>query len=453
MKFSRLALGTGLLCLIVAGPSWAQDLYQPNSVRQVAFDDDYGYYMAGDEQNVPAAKSPSDAPPPADVATVAPASNNCCARHRCGRHCCRGSGLELGGWLQTGMSGDFEDPHDRYNGPVMTNDRVGDFQMNQAWLFAQRGVNTGGYGFDVGGRVDVLYGTDWRVANFHGRGLEDRLNDPNSLYGLSFPQFYAEFGINDLSIKVGRMTGVLGYESIIPTTNFFYSHNYQLSYLEPIFITGVMGEYKLSDRWTLLGGFHNGVHDFENQNGDLNLQGGVVWTSRDGDTSLGYALDAGRNDPHALQDQYIHSIVFKRQLTDRLQYALQSDYSFTNGITGHNDAEAYGIANYLFYKLNRKWTAGLRVEWFRDNNGAAVMGIGNLPDSRGWMGAPGYAGNFTELTMGLNWKPTNRVAVRPEIRWDWYDGPANPNGAYPYPFDDGNSKKQFTFATDVVISF
>jgi len=461
MKFPRFAFGVMLLSAWTVGPAWGQSVTH----RPVALDYDYGYHLAG-EQPAPAAKSPSDVPLPA-----APGSTTCdygcapaCCEHCGGRGCgcgCRGSwlsGFTWGGWLQVGMTGNAEDPHDRYNGPMLTNDRVGDLQMNQLWFYTERVADTRGHGFDVGGRVDFLYGTDWRVADCFGNGLEDRINSPNSLYGFSVPQFYAEFAVNELSIKVGRQVGALGYEGVPPTSNFFYSHNYMLCYVEPIIVTGVMAKYPLSDEWSVVGGIHNGTHSFENQNGDMNFQGGVVWTSPGGVASISYMLDAGRNDEFALQDQYIHTIVFKRKIGRRTEYVLQSDYSFTNGnglLNGHgvDDAEAYGIAQYLFYQINAKWKAGMRVEWFRDDDGTAVCGIGNLPDARGWRGVPGYVGNFTELTFGLNWKPRSNVLVRPEIRWDWYDGPANPHGPAPYPFDDGHKDHQFTFATDVVLTF
>ena len=70
----------------------------------------------------------------------------------------------------------------------------------------------------------------------------------------------------------------------------------------------------------------------------------------------------------------------------------------------------------------------------------------------GWSrGLPGFEGSFTSLTMGLNWKPKLNVLVRPEARWDWYDGSTNWGGQL--PFDDYTSNDQFTLATDVVIMF
>ena len=39
------------------------------------------------------------------------------------------------------------------------------------------------------------------------------------------------------------------------------------------------------------------------------------------------------------------------------------------------DADWYGINQYLLYTLgDKKWSAGARVEWFRDDDGTRVLG-------------------------------------------------------------------------------
>jgi hypothetical protein len=368
-------------------------------------------------------------------------------------------GINTGGWLQVGVTFNGEDPADNFNGPVLTNDRHGDPQMNELWLYFHRPVDTGGSGVAVGGRVDLLYGTDWRVAYFHGLGLEGDLdgailNGSNQLYGLAIPQFYAEVAVNNLSVKAGRMTGILGYEIVPPMGNFFYSHSYALCYGEPILITGMMGNYRVSDQLSVLAGFHQGIHRFEDNNGRLNFQGGLMWSSRDERLSLAYALDVGRNDfIFPLEDEYVHSLVMKFQVTPKLLYVLQNDLGWADGAGANPDAEWYGMNQYLLYTINDKWSAGVRAEWFRDDDGTRVLGLGNL-DARGWSppsGSPGYSGSFTALTFGLNWKPRANVFIRPEMRWDWYDGSRNGNALL--PFDAGASSSQFTCATDLIVTF
>ena len=129
-----------------------------------------------------------------------------------------------------------------------------------------------------------------------------------------------------------------------------------------------------------------------------------------------------------------------------------NDGSVLNVQTGERrDAQWYGINQYFLYTINPCWAMGLRFEWFRDNDGARVGGIG---DPHGWTLGPnfannqiGWAGNFYELTAGVNWTPRERLIVRPEIRWDWYSG--SPDGLGRLPYNFGERSNQFTFATDI----
>jgi hypothetical protein len=214
-----------------------------------------------------------------------------------------------------------------------------------------------------------------------------------------------------------------------------------------------MGKYNVSDQVAVLAGFHRGFYMFEDWNNTLNFQGGAMWTGADGRTSLGYALDVGKNDPAKQSDQYVHSVVFKFQATERLLYVLQNDLGYTNDVAvlGGQDAEWYGINQYFLYTINTKWAAGLRVEWFRDDDGTRVGGLGSFGFD-GWQAPGGYAGNFTAVTLGLNWKPKANVTFRPEVRWDWYDGPPAAGG-FPLPFDAGNRDEQFTLAADLIVTF
>jgi len=470
MKIRELAMAVVALGILLVGTVWADALRQPASARQVAFDyNDYSDLAADDQSSEPPSGEPAAGFESPACNDACPAACDPCSCDSCRHRCPCGDpwklpqpcllqrlGINTGGWVQAGVTVNGEDPADNINGPVLTNDRHGDPQMNELWLYFHRPVDTGGYGVDVGGRVDLLYGTDWRVAYLHGYGFEDEINTVDNLYGFAVPQMYLEVAVNNLSVKLGRMTGVLGYEIVPPMGNFFYSHSYALCYGEPILITGLMGKYKISDQLVALAGFHQGVHRFEDNNDQLNFQGGIMWTSRDERVSLAYALDVGNNDFFTsvfhLDEEYIHSLVLKYQVSEKLLYVLQNDLGFANGTPGNPDAEWYGINQYLLYTLDENWSAGLRIEWFRDDDGTRVLGVGNLP-AHAWIAAPGFAGDFTELSLGLNWKPKANITVRPEARWDWYDGPNNPNAPYALPFDDGNSSHQFTLAADLIVTF
>ena len=102
----------------------------------------------------------------------------------------------------------------------------------------------------------------------------------------------------------------------------------------------------------------------------------------------------------------------------------------------------YGINQYLYYTHNDCWKFGARFEWFRDVSGIRVHGArGTNP----YVG--GSSGDFFGLTGGANWTPTENIVIRPELRWDMFDGV----GAL--PFNDGVSDSQITAAIDFVLSF
>ena len=55
------------------------------------------------------------------------------------------------------------------------------------------------------------------------------------------------------------------------------------------------------------------------------------------------------------------------------------------------------------------------------------------------------------MTAGANWKPTNCITIRPEVRYDWVADGAATTGVGVYDF--GTSDNQFTAAIDFILNF
>ncbi|MGA2031432.1 MAG: outer membrane beta-barrel protein [Thermoguttaceae bacterium] len=366
-------------------------------------------------------------------------------------------GIKQYGWLEQGATFNSLSPRDRWNGPVFTNDRSNEYEMNQLWLGWERPVKTDGCGFDIGGRIDLVYGTDWRYGDCY--GLESRFDAPHDFYGMIIPQFYLETAYNDLTVKTGHYAPSIGYEVVAAPGNFFYSHSYALGYSEPVLVTGVQADYKLNDNWNVIGGFHEGFNQFEDLNDKLHFLGGLKWHSDCSKTSLSFMTDVGPQDPAGENDQYVCVTVLKQQIGPKWLYAAEQYL----GGTEHGDpstggyARWYGLDQYLIYTVNKCWSFGTRLEFFRDEEGSRVAGVSNLSaeftgtPGFGWTGAPGFAGTFTEATIGLNWHPNANFILRPELRWDCYDGSRNLQNQL--PFGDGNRSSQFLFATDLIFTF
>ncbi len=364
-------------------------------------------------------------------------------------------GINVGGWVQQGLTFNADNPRDRFNGPVTTNDQSQQYQLNQAWVYFVKPTKTDGCGFDIGGRVDVVYGSDWRFGM--NQGLENRINGSDNLYGLILPQFYLELAFNDLTVKLGHFATMTSYEVVPAPANFFYSHSYLMAgYFDPLLVTGLQAEYKLGDNWTLIGGFNRGWMMFEDPAGDMNFLGGVKWVSDDKRTTLSSMVDAGSQVGFTGNNDRTSWInVFTYQLNECWNYAAQ--YTVGQELNGStvnlgSTAHWYGTDQYLFYKLNPQWSTGLRYEWVRDEDGSRIAGIGNRPETTyGWLGKPGFTGSFHALSLGLNYRPHPNFVFRPEVRWDGYDGPTNL--AKQLPFNDGSKCSQFTTAMDLIVTF
>lgn len=370
-----------------------------------------------------------------------------------------GSGMVFGGWLDQGVTVNGRRVADRFNGPVTFNDRDGEYQMNQLWLFAEKEVDTGGYGWDIGGRVDAVYGTDWRFTQSF--GLEDNWNESERFYGAALPQMYMDVAVNNLTVRMGHYYTIIGYEVVTAPDNFFYSHTYAMQYGEPRTHTGLLASYALGDQVAISAGFDRGWDKWEDNNNHQSFLGGVRWNSIQEAKSVAFAISSGPYDDAGQHNRTMYSVVLSYRPTSWLHYVLQHNYGVDNdgGLQLENgaiqDAKWYGINQELFYDFNDYWALGFRFEWFRDDNGTRVGGLGA---PHGWTLGPdlaagqrGWVGSFYAMTLGLNWKPTDRIVVRPEGRWDWYDGPAD--GANSLPYDAGTRCSQFTFATDLIITF
>ena len=362
--------------------------------------------------------------------------------------------ISVGGWIEQGITFNAQEPASRFNGPVATNDRHADYQLNQLWAYMVRPTKTDGCGFDIGGRVDMVFGTDWRFGI--NRGLEDRINGLDQYYGLVLPQFYLEVAVNYLTVKIGHFAGILDYEAVPAILNPFYSHSYSYGYTVPQLVTGLLASYQLTEQWSIDAGFHRGWMMFEDNNENLDFMGGVRWKAPSGRTDLAYAVSVGPQDNAGQQDRFVHSLVLRHRFSPRLQYILVHNLGWENDAVfwaqeGPRDAEWYGINQYFIYTISPKLSAATRIEWLRDDDGVRIAGVGNVVPGKGWPALPGFAGNFYELTLGLNWRPHTNLLVRPEVRWDWYDGTRNLAGEL--PFDDGSSDHQFTFATDMIVTF
>ncbi|MDO4587223.1 MAG: outer membrane beta-barrel protein [Planctomycetia bacterium] len=397
-----------------------------------------------------------------------------------------GSRFFVDGWVETGANSNSTWPITTAAGGTV-NDEASSFQMNQLYLsFGLETIKCNQ--ISLGGRVDLLYGTDYlytsslglEVGTTNAAGMpvdsvyaaRPKWNRNSkggfSQYGLAMPQAYAEVYVpsgEGLTVKMGHFYSPIGYESVMPVSNFFYTHSYTMLYGEPQTVTGLMATQKLNANWSILGGFTQGWNVWEDPNDKMSFIAGAKWEDFCKRTSLSFTIMSG-DELSGVEDSKVtnYSLVYQQQLNPCMQYVLQHDMGFAdNGGYGYNangqlermNARWASLVNYLYWQLTEETTLGLRFEWFQDQNLSRVLALpvyNNIPLMQNkWEGE-----NFYNLSLGLNWKPTSWLTVRPEIRYDWSDlenVDENGNPIVQGVYDDFTKKELFTVGGDVVIRF
>jgi hypothetical protein len=314
--------------------------------------------------------------------------------------------LEIGGW-SNGAWYDNNIPLSQTRDDLLSFDDIPDqFNLAQQWFYVGHTAD-GSNGLDIGGRVDMIYGTDAQKTQAFGNpkagirntGFYDASLD-HGIYGWAFPQAYFEVASGNFSTKVGHFFTPIGYEVIPATGNFFHSHSYTMYNSEPFTHTGLLTTYTGMENMTLYGGWTAGWDTgFTNLNGGSNFLGGFAYTITEGLTftylntygNFGWR-DGGGND------SYSHSMVLIADLTDKLQYIAQSDMIRTDN-DGISNFDTIGLNQYLLYNWSDLIGLGGRIEWWKAD------GI-----------------SYYEATTGVNINLLDNLVFRPEYRQDWAPG-------------------------------
>lgn len=396
----------------------------------------------------------------------------------------------LTGWINAGAT--FSPSDNNY--PLGYNDRGNEFMMNQLYISAGRMVDKNRAQFDLGGRIDILYGTDYFFASSLGletdtygkdgagnhypvddpRDAHLRWNDNNgdrrdgtaSLYGLAIPQLYAEFFLPiqcGLTIKAGHFYSIMGYESVMAPQNFFYSRTLSTTYGEPTTHTGVLLSQNITPFFSVHGGITRGWDAWESANDGTSGMIGVQWETRWG-PSIAFTLHSGETTIRNGDMRTNYSLVIAQQLNPNWRYVLQHDlgteengaYEMINLVENRSDATWVSLAQYLECQLTPSCAMGLRVEWFQDKGHSRILRYPTQSVfANGSVSVEGQ--NYFNVSLAMKWKPVEYITIRPEVRWDWSNVKINSTvgdvSSVSGIYDDFSKRNQCIASIDCIVMF
>ncbi|MEJ0017125.1 MAG: outer membrane beta-barrel protein [Acetobacteraceae bacterium] len=394
------------------------------------------------------------------------------------------NGIHFSAQIQGGFTANPATPDSGVNFGRLFDDRANQPLLNQLMLTANKPLDPKAEGFDWGFKLQAFYGSDARYTHFlgiwdqnPGPGYRNQFDVTEANVLLHLPVL-TEGGID---VKAGLFTTPIGYETIDPSTNMFYSHSYIFNFGLPLKHTGILTTTHVSPLLDIYLGVDSGINTTIGCcRGDNNGKpGGIIGFGLnmfDGEVTFLALTHIGPENPsRGLAPafnankylRYVSDAYVVWKATDKLTFVTDFNWIRDDFLgnapfaTGNpKPANGFGVAQYMSLALSETVTFNARAEVFRDDNNAFVAAFGNNNDfARVQLGMVPYGPIFFSnkpttygaITVGLTIKPelpapVSGLMIRPELRVD-----SALNGAK--PFKNGNASSAVTFASDFVLTF
>jgi hypothetical protein len=408
--------------------------------------------------STPAATTPAatttEAPAPTAAPAAAPAAPAAPAKWQ--------DTISLSAQIDAGFTYNPGYPKDGLNFGQLFTDRANQLVMNQAAITLQRPLDPKATDYDVGFKIQALYGTDARYVQY----LGEFNNLTKDRYTVALVEANVQVHLpwltaGGIDLKAGQYATPLGFETIDPSTSPFYSHSYIFNFGLPFTHTGVLTVTHVNPMVDIYAGIDSGENTTLGTGDNNQYPAGLFGTNL---TLLGGNLTilalthlGPENDARAAPGaengmRYENDLVATYKATPKLTLTTELNYIRDDFFK----ANGGGVAAYASYALTDQVALNGRAEIFRDDHGFFVAGFPNGPDYvKSQYGFPtaisGGNSTYSEFTVGFTWKPKvpsyiANLMVRPEVRYD-----DNLGGRK--TFGSGKASSQFTAATDVILGF
>jgi hypothetical protein len=228
-------------------------------------------------------------------------------------------------------------------------------------------------------------------------------------------QFYAETYLPNvaegMTVKVGRFYAPWGIEAVNAPGNALLSHTYTFVY-DPFTQTGVMSGVKINSDWSGQAGIVIGNDTFITPGNEPKFSGNLMWSPPEGANNLRFStiIGSGRYNRRQLLDNLnLFELIYTHHFGERLKYLLAGTFGYQDNVPAIGLANWFGVQQYWSLAMGPRWSTTTRLELFEDARGQRT----------------GFTGLYTALTAGVAMQVSQRVLIRPELRFD-YNGHSRP---------------------------
>lgn len=347
-------------------------------------------------------------------------------------------GLRTFGWLESGYTGASTGAGRLHTAPILN--RYSDrYMVNQIGLVLQKPLRQDE--FNIGFNIRYFAGADAATGQPKG-GIGSTITDPmfsHDFRDLDLTMHLPILTEGGLDFKIGRMNTIIGYNGYLAPYRPFYSSDYQFFYLQDGAFTGFVGNLHVTDRLDIWSGMTLGANTFfvtRSANSYCYIGQINYWLTDERRTRLTASVYAGPDalfSAPGMNGTYDSMVELRVQQnwSERFTQIVQCNMGW-DANTPVGTAGAYGLYTIGLFHLTPKLDFNVRGEWFQDAQGVRT----------------GFAADYSEVTLGVNFHPTRWLEFRPEVRGDFASEPAFGGGGNP-----GGNYSQFTAVFSSLIKF
>jgi hypothetical protein len=208
-----------------------------------------------------------------------------------------------------------------------------------------------------------------------------------------------------LQINVGKFVTPAGAEVIESKDNWNYTRGLLFAWAIPYFHFGASAKYTFNSKFALTGYLVNGWNNSVDNNSGKTTGFTAAWTPNAKFSLIQNYLVGPEQNNFNGEFRHLYDVVAIYSPNAKLSLMANYDYGHDHLQGSLTSVHWSGIAGYLKYALNDKWTVATRGEYFNDHDGFET----------------GTAQNLSEFTFTLQRMLASKIMSRLEFRRDMSD--------------------------------
>jgi hypothetical protein len=231
-----------------------------------------------------------------------------------------------------------------------------------------------------------------------------------------------------LQINVGKFVTPAGAEVIESKDNWNYTRGILFAWAIPYFHYGMSGKYTFNSKFALTGYLVNGWNNSVDNNSGKTTGFSAAWTPNSKFTLIQNYLVGPEQLDFNGNFRHLYDTVLIYNATPKLSLMANYDYGHDRLMNSPSSVHWSGIAGYIKYAMNDKWTVAGRGEYFNDHDGFET----------------GATQNLSEFTVTLQRMLAAKIISRLEFRRDMSSADVFPYRSGPPSYSPVDSQNTVT---------